>query len=51
MSRWLVYNGIPYEEIALMEEWELLANAIIFAQFHNGCLSWDWDNMEFIEEK
>jgi hypothetical protein len=33
-----------------MEEWELLANAIIFGQFVNGGLDWDWDSMQFVEK-
>ena len=33
-----------------MEEWELLANAIVFAQFENGGLEWDWEEMRFIEK-
>lgn len=51
MTRWLIYNGIPSEEVFLMEEWELLANAIIFGQFHNGGLEWDWESMRFIERE
>ncbi len=48
MSRWLIKNGIPREEIELMDEAELLANAIVFGQFENGGLEWDWEEMKFL---
>jgi hypothetical protein len=50
MSRWLIYNGIPYEMVDLMEDWELMAHSIVFAQFQNGNQEWDWDAMKFIEK-
>lgn len=49
MTRWLIHNGIPVDQVSLMEEWELLANAIVFGQFANGNLEWDWDDMKFID--
>ena len=50
MTRWLIFNGIPIEHVYLMEEPELLANAIVFGQFNNGGLSWDWEAMDYIKE-
>jgi hypothetical protein len=51
VTRWLIHNGIPVDQVALMEEWELLANAIVFGQFANGGLEWDWESMQFIERQ
>lgn len=48
MSRWLLFNNVPYEHVVLMEEHELLANSIVFGQFNNGGLEWDWELMDFI---
>jgi len=49
VTRWLVFNGIPLEQALLMEEWELLAHSIVFGQFHNGGLEWDWNNMNYVK--
>jgi hypothetical protein len=51
VSRWLIKNGIPYEEVDLMDEAELLANAIVFGQLENGGLEWDWETMKFEERQ
>lgn len=51
MTRWLIFNGVPYEHVSLMEEWELLANSIVFGQFNNGGKTWDWDLMDFIDDR
>jgi hypothetical protein len=32
-----------------MEEWELLAYGITFAQLQNNNQEWDWERMTFIE--
>jgi hypothetical protein len=34
-----------------MPVWQLLAYGIVFGQFSNGDLTWDWDRMTFIERK
>jgi hypothetical protein len=44
-----VKNGIPFDAAHAMEDWELLAYAIIFAQFENGNQEWSWEDMRFIE--
>lgn len=51
MSRWLIYNGVPYEIVNLMEDWEMLANTIVFAQFANGGQEWDWSTMQFVKKE
>jgi hypothetical protein len=32
-----------------LDDWELLAYAIVFSQFKNGGLEWNWESMSFIE--
>ena len=43
-------NGVPYDVAHNLEEHELWAYAIVFAQFENGDKEWDWENMKFIEK-
>lgn len=49
MQAYAIKNGVPYDVAHVMDDWELLAHAIVFAQFDNGNKEWDWDNMKFIE--
>lgn len=50
MSLWLVKNGIPYDLVHLMEDWELFAHTIVFSQFENG-EEFDWDTMSFVKRR
>lgn len=34
-----------------MDEWELLAYAIVFAKLENNAQHWDWDRMTFVEKR
>lgn len=51
MVCWAVTNGVPFDVAHEMSEWELLAYFITFAQFKNGHLEWDWNNMRFLEKR
>jgi len=42
-------SGVPYDVVNLMEEWELLAHAVVLAQFENGGKDYDWDKLSFID--
>jgi hypothetical protein len=50
MSRFLISKNVPYDIVHLMEDWEILANAIVLAQLDNG-QEWSWEAMEFIEKR
>lgn len=45
---WAVRNGVPYDVAYVLTEAELAAHAIVFSQFENGNLEWDWEGMRFI---
>jgi hypothetical protein len=47
----VVDHGIPFDVAYSLEEFELLAYAITFAQLENGNQQWDWDRMTFIEKR
>lgn len=49
MITWVIKNGVPFDVAHCLEEWELLAYSISFAQLENGNQTWDWDRMTFIE--
>jgi hypothetical protein len=51
MTNWCIRNGIPYDVAHALDDGELLAHTIVFAQFENNGLEWDWDRMRFIEKK
>lgn len=51
MICWAIKNGVPFDVAHSLEEWELLAYAITFAQLKNGNQEWDWDSMSFIERR
>jgi hypothetical protein len=42
-------NGIPYDVVHLMDEWELLAHAVTLAQFENGGKEFDWHSLSWID--
>lgn len=46
---WAISNGVPFDVAHAMDEWELLAYAITFAQHKNGDQEWDWERMTFVE--
>lgn len=48
MIHWCIRNGVPYDVAYSLEYSELLATVIVFSQFENGGLEWDWDAMRFI---
>lgn len=50
MIHWAIRNGIPYDVAYSLDYQELLATAIVFAQFENGGQDWDWETMKFIEK-
>jgi hypothetical protein len=45
----VVKNGVPFDVAHCLEEQELLAYAIVFAQMENGNKEWDWNYMTFID--
>lgn len=49
MICWAVRNGVPFNAAYDMTLWQLKAYAIIFSQFENGGLEYDWDEERFIE--
>lgn len=46
-----VKNGVPFDVAHSMEYYELLSYLIVFGQFENPNLEWDWDRMQFFENK
>jgi hypothetical protein len=44
-----VKSGIPFDLVEVMDEWELLAHAVVFAQYENGGKEFDWDRLSFID--
>jgi hypothetical protein len=46
-----IKHGVPFDVAHAMEDWQLLAYVITFAQYENGNQAWDWDRMTFIERK
>ena len=44
-------NGVPFDVAHVLDDWELLAYAIVFSQFENGNLEWDWAAMRFAEKR
>jgi hypothetical protein len=43
-------SGVPFDVVHLMDEWELLAHAVVLAGFENGGKEFDWDRLSFIEK-
>jgi hypothetical protein len=46
----VIKNGVPFDVAHCLEDYELTAYTIIFAQFENGNKEWDWDRMRFMED-
>jgi hypothetical protein len=46
-----IKHGVPFDVAHSLDEYELLAYAISFAQLENGNQTWDWDRMTFIERR
>jgi hypothetical protein len=42
-------HGVPYELVELLDEWELLAHAVVLAQYENGGKEYDWDSLTFVD--
>ena len=51
MICWDIKNGVPFDVAHALPDFELLAYAIVFAQFENGGQEWDWDRMQFIGKR
>jgi len=49
MILWIIKNGVPYDVAHSLYDWELLAYFVVFAQFENGNLEFDWEKFRFIE--
>lgn len=47
MVCWAIKNGVPFDVAHCMDQWELKAYAITFAQLENGGQDWDWDGDKF----
>lgn len=45
----MIKNGVPFDVAHSLDEDELVAYSIVFAQMENGNKEWDWDYMAFIE--
>lgn len=41
--------GVPFDVAHALEDWELLGYCIVFAQYENGNLEFDWEEMKFEE--
>jgi hypothetical protein len=48
MICWIVKNGVPFDVAYNLDESELLAYWVTFAQFETT-KQWDWDSMSFVE--
>lgn len=48
MICWAVKNGVPFDVAHALEDWELKAYCIVFAQFENG-KEYDWETDSFID--
>ena len=48
MTCWVIKNGVPFDVAHALEDWELLAYWLVFAQF-NDPKEFDWQLMQFIE--
>lgn len=50
MICWCIHHGVPFDVAHSLDDVELLAYTIKFSQFENGNLTWDWQNMRFVEK-
>jgi hypothetical protein len=45
---WVIKNGVPFDVAYSLDEEELWAYSIVFAQFENGGKEFDWSSMRFL---
>jgi hypothetical protein len=51
MICWVIQSGVPFDVAHSLDDWELMAYSIVFAQNKNGNLEWDWERGSFIERR